>query len=287
MRAIYKRELKSLFNSMIAYVFIAIYLLIFGIFFRAYNLEQGLTTIGITLYACYFCFFLFALLTMKSLPEERKEKIDQLLFTAPVSVTKIVLGKYLAMCTVFAVVVLVIATCPMVVKSFGTAALMVDYTSLFAYFLLGCVYIAICMFISSLTESQIISAIISLVTVFILEYFSVFSSALSNDPYVSLVCFILIATLIGFICGFFTKNSTFGFSVGIGFALIVIVIYLFNQNVFTGAIQKVINVIPPSNYLMSFIGYSTFDFSAIIYYVSVIGLFMFFTTQSIQKRRYS
>lgn len=288
MRAIYKRELKSLFNSMIAYIFIAIYILIFGIYFRYYNLQYGVTSIGYpTLYGCYFCFFLFSILTMKSLPEERKEKIDQLLFTSPVSVFKIVLGKYLAMCTVFAVVIAVLATCPLVIRSFGMAMLKVDYTSLLAYFLLGCVFIAICMFISSLTESQIISAIISLVTIFVLEYFSVFSEALSDKAYVSLVGFILVSAIIGLVCGILTKNSMFGFSIGIGFSLIVIIVYIFKQNLFNGALQKVFGVLPPSNYLINFIYYYMFDMRTIVYYLSLICLFLFFTVQTIQKRRYS
>ncbi len=288
MLAIYKRELRSLFNSMIAYIFIAIYILIFAIYFRYYNLERGVTTVGYpTLYGCYFCFFLFSILTMKSLPEERKEKIDQLLYTSPVSVPRIVLGKYFAMCTVFAVVIALLATTPIVVKSLGMGMLLVDYTSLLAYFLLGCVYIAICMFISSLTESQIISAIISLVTIFVLEYFSVFAAVLSTEPYVSLIGFILVAALVGLLCGLFTKNSTFGFTIGIVFSLVVLIVYMVNQNLFSGAIQKVFGVLPPSNYLLNFIYYYMFDIKTIIYYISVIGLFVFFTVQTIQKRRYS
>lgn len=288
MFAIYKRELRSLFTSMIAYIFIAIYILIFGIYFRSYNLQYGITTIGYpTLYGSFFCFFLFSILTMKSLPEERKEKIDQLLYTAPVSVFKIVLGKYLAMCTVFSVVILILCTCPLVINSLGIAKLAVDYSSLFAYFLLGCVYIAICMFISSLTDSQIISAIVSLVTIFVLEYFSAFSGALSDKAYVSLIGFVLIAAIVGIVCGILTKNSTFGFSVGIGFSLIIIIIYVVKQDIFTGAIQKVFNVIPPSNYLLSFIYYYMFDFRSVVYYLSLISLFVFFTIQTIQKRRYS
>ncbi len=288
MIAIYKRELRSLFNSMTAYIFIAMYMLIFGIYFRIYNLSQGATSIAYpTLYYSYICFFLFAILTMKSLPEERKEKIDQLLYTSPVSVTRIVLGKYLSMCTVFFVVILLLATCPLVLKSLGIAMLSVDYTSLLAYFLLGCVYIAICMFISSLTESQIISAIISLVTVFVLEYFSGLSGVLSDKPYVSLVGFILIAAVIGLICWLLTRNPVFGFTVGIVLSLAVLVLYIFKSSLFNGALQKIFGMLPPSNYLINFIYYYMFDIRTIVYYLSLIGLFVFFTVQTIQKRRYS
>jgi ABC-2 type transport system permease protein len=288
MRAIYKRELRSLFTSMIAYIFIAVYLLIFGIYFRYYNLSYGVATIGFpTLYYSNLSFLLFAILTMKSLPEERREKIDQLLYTSPVSVVKIVLGKYLAMCTVFFVVIAVMASTPLVLKSIGYSMLKVDYTSLLAYFLLGCVYIALCMFISSLTESQIISAILSIIAIFILEYFSSFSDAISTEGYVSMLVFIIFAIIIGVIFAILSKNSILGTGVGIGLSLIILLVYIFKKDIFTGAIQKVFAQIPPSNYLINFIYYYMFDVKAIVYYLSVICLFVFLTVQTIQKRRYS
>ncbi len=288
MRAIYKRELKSFFTSMTAYIFIAVYLILFGIYFRYYNLTIGVTSIGYpTLYGCYFCFFLFALITMKSLPEEKKDKIDQLLYTSPVPVYKIVMGKYFAMCTVFMVVVAIIATCPLVIKSLGYSMLLVDYTSLSAYFLLGCVYIAICMFISSLTENQIISAIISLVVIFFLEYCSAFSSAISDKNYVSLIFFVLISFIAGFVCRVLTKSNVFGVSIGIFFSLVTIVCYIVKPSAFTGLIQKVLKLIPPSNYLINFIYYYMFDLKAVVYFLSLICLFVFLTIQTIQKRRYS
>ena len=160
MLAIYKRELKSYFQSMIGYVFIAFLALFVGIYFLAYNLNGGNPYFAYALYSVLFIFIVAVpILTMKCFAEERKSKTDQLLLTSPVSLTGIVVGKYLAMVTVFLIPILLFCFYPLVIKLNGTAYLKVDYAALFVFFLLGCVYISVGMFISSLTESQIISAI--------------------------------------------------------------------------------------------------------------------------------
>ena len=99
------------------------------------------------------------ILTMRSMADERHTKTDQLLLTAPVSVTAVVLGKYFAMLTVFAVPVAIACLCPSIIALNGTAFLLADYGAILAFFLLGAVEIAVGMLISSLTESQIIAAV--------------------------------------------------------------------------------------------------------------------------------
>ena len=107
MKAIYKRELKSYFQSMIGYAFVAFLMLFMGIYFTAYNLNAGYPYFAYVLSSTLFIFMIAVpVLTMRSFAEERKSKTDQLLLTAPVSVTGIVLGKFLAMITVFLIPVL-------------------------------------------------------------------------------------------------------------------------------------------------------------------------------------
>ena len=160
MKAIYKRELKSYFQSMIGYVFIAFLTLFVGIYFLAYNLNGGYPYFSYCLYGVMLIFMLSVpILTMKCFAEERKNKSDQLLLTSPVSITGIVVGKYLAMVTVFLIPMLLFCFYPLVIEMNGTAYLKADYMAMIAFFLLGCVYISIGMFLSALTESQIIAAI--------------------------------------------------------------------------------------------------------------------------------
>ena len=160
MTAIYKRELSSYFNSMIGYVFIAVLVFFTGIYFMAYNLYSGLPQFSYTLYSLMtILMFAIPLLTMKSMAEERRSRTDQLLLTAPVSLTGVVMGKFLAMATIFLIPVALCAFCPLIIAMNGEARLLSDYAALLAFFLMGCVFIAIGMFLSSLTESQIIAAV--------------------------------------------------------------------------------------------------------------------------------
>lgn len=169
MTAIYKRELSSYFNSMIGYVFVAVLIFFTGIYFMAYNLYNGLPQFSYTLYSLMSILLItIPILTMKSMAEERHSRTDQLLLTSPVTLTGVVLGKYFAMVTVFLIPVALMAFCPLIIAMNGEARLLSDYAALFAFFLMGCVFLAIGMFLSSLTESQIISAVSTFAVLLIL-----------------------------------------------------------------------------------------------------------------------
>ena len=134
MKAIYKKEVKSYLTSMIGYVFIFFILLLEGIYFTAYNLQNAYPLFGTTLSAVTFIFLILVpVLTMKTIAEERKQKTDQLLLTAPVSVSEIVLGKFLAVATVYAIPVLIICLYPMIMGKYGTVSYAMAYTAV-----LGC-----------------------------------------------------------------------------------------------------------------------------------------------------
>ena len=160
MTAVYRRELRSSFSSMIGYVFIAVVVFFIGIYFMANNLFYGDPRFSLTLTNVMVVFLVaIPVLTMKSMAEERRSRTDQLLLTAPVSLTAVVLGKYLAMVTVLAVPLALSCLCPLIIAANGEACLASDYATILAFFLMGCVFVAVGLFISALTESQIIAAV--------------------------------------------------------------------------------------------------------------------------------
>ena len=163
MFAIYKRELRSFFHGMMGYLLTAFLLAASGIYFLALNLGYGLTDFGYyTLYRTIFMLLLyFPVLAMRSLAEERRARTDQLLLTSPVSVWGIVAGKYLALCTVFALPCLADGVMIVVLWLLGSTASAcgANFAALLCYFLLGCAAIAVCEFCSGLTENQIIAAV--------------------------------------------------------------------------------------------------------------------------------
>lgn len=121
-----------------------------------------------TVYSILFLLLITVpLLTMRMLSEERRQKTDQLILTSPVSVGKVVLGKYLAAATIFTISTLVIAVYPLILSRFGTVSFGESYTALLAYYLYGLSCIAIGLFISSVTESQVIAAVLSFGALFL------------------------------------------------------------------------------------------------------------------------
>ena len=128
MRAIWKRELKSYFQTVTGWLFIAATLALFGLYFYVYNMYYGSTDISSTLSAVTFLFLVTVpILTMRTLAEERKNKTDQLILTSPVSVEKVVLAKYLATGTVFTISVAVMCLAPLIMSAYGNVAFAKSY----------------------------------------------------------------------------------------------------------------------------------------------------------------
>ena len=195
MIAVYKRELRSYLTSMIGYLFIFFILLLTGIYFSAYQLGASYPRFEYTLSALTFVFLISVpILTMRVLAEERKQKTDQLLLTAPVSVEKIVLGKYFALVTIFAIPMLIMCFYPLLMTKFGTVSLGAAYTAVLGFFLLGCANLAIGVFISSLTESQVIAAVLTFVILFAFYMMNGISSFFSKPAIASSIACAIAST---------------------------------------------------------------------------------------------
>ena len=168
MKAIYKRELKSYFCSFTGWLFVAVNLFMMGLYFIVYNMLIGYPTIAYVLQSIAFTFIVtIPILTMRVLSEERKNRTDQLILTAPVSVGKIVLGKYLALLTVLALPVAFMGVLPFFLMQGGEVQLGVSYASLLGFFLYGSLALAIGLFLSALTESVVIAAVLSFGALFL------------------------------------------------------------------------------------------------------------------------
>lgn len=182
MFAIYKRELKSFFQSMIGWLFVAAIIFLTGLYFFAINLLSGYASVANTVASASFIYVLtIPILTMRILSEERRQKIDQLTLTSPVSVGRIVLGKYLAMATVLMLPIMVVAVYPLILSLFGTVAFAENYTAILGFLLYGLAAIALGLFISSITESQVIAAIISFAAMFATYMMSGIVSLITSD----------------------------------------------------------------------------------------------------------
>ena len=182
MIAIWKREFKSLFHSVIGWLFVAAILALYGLYFFAYNLSVGYPYISYTLNAVTVILLIAVpILTMRSLSEDRRLKIDQLTLTSPVSVGGIVLGKYLAMVSAFTIDIFIMGLTPLLLLKFGTVPLGEAYVALFGFWLYGCASLAVGMVISSLVESQVISAVLTFGALFVSYMMSSITGLISAD----------------------------------------------------------------------------------------------------------
>ena len=236
MLAIFKREFKSYFQNVIGWLFVAALLAVYGLYFYVYNLKNGYPYISYDLKGIGFIMMIAVpILTMRSLSDERKTKTDQLMLTSPVSVGKIVAGKYFAMAAVYTIDIAIFALSPLVLSIYGKVALSEAYVALFGYWLYGLACIAVGLFISSISESVIISAILTFAALFLSYMMQSITGLISSSGNLLtkvLNCFDLYTPFENFVSGCFSVTSA-------------------------------------------------------AYYVTVILLLCFLTTQSIQKRRWA
>ena len=232
MKAIFKKEMNIYSNTVIGTVFISVFMIAATIYFYMYNIaSESSSMLYLFQDMDVIMLVLIPLLTMRLMSEEKKNKTDQLLLTAPVSVPEIILGKYFAAVAIFGAALLITLIFPAAIVIFGKPAVGILVGSYIGFFLKGCVNIAIGLFISSLTENQIVSALLM---------------------FLVMVLFFIMDTL---------------------------------ASIFP-AIDPVISFISVNARVTEFY-LGSFNFEHIIYYLSMIALFLFYSVKMVERRRYN
>jgi ABC-2 type transport system permease protein len=235
---------------------------------------------------------LIPMMTMKIFADERHTKTDQMLFTAPISVTQIVVGKYLAALTVFLVNIFIICMYPLFMADYGEIPFAASYCAIFGFFLMGAAYFAIGLFISSITENQIISAVVTFAAIlfsFMLQYMT---GILPDDALPCAVAVAIGVVLLAVIYYMIARNSVDNAHLAaLGIAVVgivaVIIVYIVKSSLFEGLLSKVALDLSISYMYSYFFETEVLDINGIVYFLSLIGLFLFLTVQSVQKRRWS
>jgi len=287
MGAIYRKELRGFFNNMTGYIFIAFVLVVVGLFTTAANFKGGYPYFEYALSSVSFIFLLAVpILTMRVFAEEKHQRTDQLLYTLPISVPQIVMGKFFAMLTVFLIPVAVMCLYPLILVMYGATSVITAYGAIFGFLCLGATLIAIGMFMSSLTESQVISAVISFGVLLLTYLMSGLASLVPSTASASYIAFAVMILAIALIVYVMTKNYWVAFIAAAAGEVVLAVVYFTNSSMFVGAFASMLTWLSLFDRLNNFI-YGVFDLTAVVYYLSVIAIFIFFTVQSIEKRRWS
>lgn len=179
MGAILKRELSAYFNSAIGYVAMAVYFFFSGLYFYMYCFIGNTTSMtGVFNNMIYIILFIVPIITMKSFAEEKRQKTEQALLTAPVNLTEIVMGKFLGAYILYAICSVIFLVFAVVISFFAAPSWSVILCTFIGVLLFGAALIAINIFISVLTESMIIAAIFGMAVGFIILMMSTFTSVI-------------------------------------------------------------------------------------------------------------
>ena len=287
MSAVFKKEFKAYFSSMTGYVFIGVLLLLAGIMCIVLNFYNGLSNYEYSLSTVSYIFLLIVpILTMSVMADERRNRTDQLLYSLPLRASDIVLGKFLSIAAVFAIPVLVMCVFPLILSLYGTVNFLSAYSALLGFFLLGCALMAFGLFISSLTESPVIAAVISFFSLLFLYLLSYFASLIPETALASYLCFALLIGLICLVIYYLTKNSVFSVCVLVVGCGGVTAGYFFAGQSFEGAFPAFLNWLCVYDRFNLFVN-GMFDLTAVVYYLSITAVFVFFSIQAVEKRRWN
>ncbi len=289
MLAVLRRELKAYFASPIGWAFVGFFILVAGVFFALSNLLTGNPNYTPVLSNLTFIFlFLVPILTMRLISEEMKQKTDQLLIPSPLSISGIVIGKYLAAVGVFVITLLVTVLYPLIM-SFFTIAGLAGWEILGGYigfFLMGSSFIALGLFISSTTDSQVVAGVITfaaLLLVWILDYVA---QSVPSSAEAGLVFLGLAGVGLALMVFFSTRNNLVTAATIVVAAAAIVLLFVFKRTFYEGLIAKVLDWFSLVKRYNDF-SMGVLSLSPIVYYLSFSGAFVFLTIRNIEKRRWA
>lgn len=286
MYPIFKKEMKAYFTSMTGYIFLGFFVLLTAVFFFIINIYNGSTSYMAVLSNTIMMFLiLIPTITMRLFADERRQKTDQLLFTSPITITQIVLGKFLAALCLFVIGMGITMLFPFIISRYGNLPVAETIGVVVGYLLMVAAFISIGVFVSALTESQTVAAVGTFAALFLFYIMDGIASSMPTSRISSVIFLAGIAILIAFIIYDSTKNifASIIFALlcfgGIGIA------YFTNELLFDGVIGKILLWF---SLLSRFDNFSAgiFDLGDIIYYLSFSFVFVYMTINVIEKRRW-
>ncbi len=287
MLACLKRELKSYFATLNAWIYMVVFLVVIGIytlsvnFYSAYpELEYALSSTTVML------MLLVPILTMRFFTEEHQKGITPLLYSLPVPLYQQVLAKFFACAIVFSLPLVLLCFYPLILSLYGEVVFATAYWGIFGYWLMGLCMIAIGMFLSSLTKSPSIAAVLTFL-VFLLSYLSIgVAKLLPTAPVASFLVLAVLAILAGGLLSYLTKSKWCGIIVSLTLLTAFCILFAVVPQVFRGLIIDLVEWISLFDRYYSFYN-GIVDLTAIIYYLSLMGVGLLFCVLSVEKKRWS
>lgn len=287
MTAIFKREFKSCFTGMIGWVIAAVSLFFLGLYFTNRNLLYASSDFASVLYTMtMILLFLLPAISMRSFAEERKNKTDQLLLTSPVSIPAIVAGKFLAELAVFALPLAAAVVMPLLLQAFGTVSLVAAYSALLGYLLLGGACLAVGTWISALTENQILAYLATFGALLVAYLMNGIQTMFTTGNLLVFIVFMIVLLVASVLVGVICKRLAAGAVVFCAGAVVLFVLFQLRPAWLLTAFNAVLSALALFEPFKDIVG-GMFSIPAIVYYLSVMGLFLFLTGQALARRRWN
>ena len=287
MLAVYKRELRAYMNNVYGWLFMAIFLLFTGYMMFQNNLYDGAPEFELTLSASqYALLLLIPILCMRSMAEDRHNKTDMFYLSLPMKTASVVLGKYFAMLTVYAIPCVILCVYPLVLGVFGPLNYLVAYLSILLYLILGAALIAVCQFLSSLTDNLVIAAVLGVLAVAVLLFAPFLSYVIPLTAIASFIGFVVLALLLAGIAFLATHNLNVTAITAAAAVVPLSVVYILSRSSFEGLFPSLLRFISPFAHFATFCQFGTFSVQSLILLLSYPVLFVFLTVQSADKKRW-
>ena len=279
MKAIFKREVKSYFTGMIGWVVAAVSLFFLGLYYTNRNLLYASSDFASVLYTMtMILLFLLPAISMRSFAEERKNRTDQLLLTSPVSIPAIMADTKSFPDTAVLM--------PLILKAFGTVSLVAAYSAVLGYLLLGSACLAVGTWISALTENQILAYLATFGALLVAYIMDGIQTMFTTGNLLAFIAFMVVVLIASILVGVICKRLTAGVTVFCVWAVVLFILFRLRPAWLLTAFNAVLSALALFDPFQDIVG-GMFSIPAIVYYLSVIGLFLFLTGQALERRRWN
>ncbi len=287
MKAIIRHELRSNFESVTGYVFGAFILLFAGIYCMVINLKVGYANFSYVLSSMTFIFIIgIPILTMRTIAEERKQTTDKLLYSLPLTMGQVVVGKYLVLLVQLLIPTAILAVYPLILSAFGSVYLPGAYGTLIAFYMLGAAFAAVGMFISSLMENPASAAGLCFAVMLLNYFLSSLAGYVSTTAFASFAAFAVLLVALAVIVRLLTKNTFAAIMSALIPGIGLVLAYGLMGSSFQGAFPAVMKQLSLFDRFYAFAD-GVFDLRALVYFASVILVFLFLSVQALEKRRWN
>ena len=288
MFAVYKREFRAYMTNVYGWLFMAVLLLFVGFMTFLENLIGGAPFIEYALLSGeYVLILLIPVLCMRSMAEDKRNKTDMFYLSLPMKTTAVVLGKYLALLTVYAIPCAVIATYPVLLGMFGEVNFAGAYSAILFFFMLGAALIAVCQFVSSLTDNLVVAAVLGVVGTLVLFALPLLGYMLPETAMISYIGLVVLAILAAGIAYLTTRNLMVTTITAALLILPLSVIYFLMREKFVGLLPAVLEWVGPFIHFEEACNYGLFSIPSFVLLLSYPVFFVFLTVQSADKKRWA